>query len=113
MSSQKPVVISKADFFAALKREEKYYDLPGVGTVKIRGMSVAEAQRLYQAHEKSRPDLVVAVVQTCMTDPELTDEDARALYDAKAGPVTKLFEEIMAMSAEATEELQGEVGTGS
>lgn len=113
MSSQKPVVVSKADFFAALKREEKYYDLPGVGTVKIRGMSVAEAQRLYQAHEKSRPDLVVAVVQTCMTEPQLAEEDAQALYDAKAGPVTKLFEEIMAMSADPTEELAGEAGAGS
>lgn len=115
MTQTKPVynTISKADFLSALVRDDRYYDLQGVGLVRIRGLSVKEAQTLYQKYEGSRADLVVNVIKTCVTEPELTEEDTQALYDAKAGPINTLFEEIMSMSAEATEQLQGEAGAGS
>lgn len=111
---QKFETVSGAHFLAAIVREDKYYDLQGVGLVKIRGLSTKEAQDISQKYEDNRAALVVNVVAVGLTEPALTEEQVAALYDAKSGPISRLFEEISSMSAIAqTEKLQGEVGTGS
>lgn len=118
MASQKTYsTVGKIDFFGAIKREDSYYELQGVGLVRIRGLSMEEAQSLYQKYENNRPQLVANTIRLGLTEPQLDDDDIRNLLDAKAGPIATLFEEIMSRSAEVTEkspeafeELQGEAG---
>lgn len=106
--------ITAESFLRAIQQAEEYFELPGVGTVKIRSMSARDAQEIYQKYGNDRPALVVAVVGAGLTEPVLTAEQIGILYTSKAGPVMELFERISVISgmssgteAEALSDLAG------
>jgi len=106
--------IAAADFLRAIQQAEEYFDLPGVGTVKLRSLSTRDAQTAYQKYGDNRADLMAPVVSAGMIEPKLTEEQVAALYDSKAGPVTALFERIGEISAiNPSEELSDLAGGGS
>jgi len=106
--------IAAADFLRAIQQAEEYFDLSGIGTVKIRSLSTQDAQEIYAKHGADRTGLVVAVVSAGLVEPALTEEQAAALYTAKSGPVVALFERIGVISAlQPTEELEDLAGGGS
>jgi hypothetical protein len=106
--------VAAVDFLRAIQQAEEYFDLPGVGTVKLRSLSTKDAQSIYQQHGDNRTDLVVAVIAAGLVEPALTEEQIAALYDAKSGPVVALFERIGEISAiNPTEELADLAGGGS
>jgi hypothetical protein len=105
-------------FLRAIQQAEEYFDLPGVGTVKIKSLSTRDAQRIYQQHGNDRAALVVAVVSAGLVEPALTEEQVAALHDARSGPVVALFERIGRISGiseteEQAEELADLAGGGS
>ncbi len=100
--------IAAADFLRAIQQTEEYFELPGVGMVKLRSMSAKDAQEIYQKHESDRAALVIAVATAGLVEPALTPEQVEVLYNSKAGPVVRLFERISTISGMSQTEQEAE-----
>lgn len=85
--------------FLKARLPERDVDLPGVGTVRVRGLSRAEAMRVRDL----RDDLAAAeqlLVTLGLVDPALSAGDVAAWYEAApAGEIDRLVGPIQELSA--------------
>lgn len=105
--------ITKTDFLAALAGRPQDYELPGVGVVRIRPLSVAEVQALTTKYGDDGVSMSVDAVVLALVDPKLDPEDAEQLRTAAAGTFTKLAEEVLRLSGIRDDELEKKAGNGS
>jgi predicted Zn-dependent peptidase len=106
--------LSKADFLAAITAEPEDLAVPGVGTVRVRGLTTYEANSLYARYEKDNAELLVRALLAGLVEPAFTEDDLPALRNAAAGKLAPVAQRIMDLSAMSkSEDALGEAGGGS
>lgn len=91
-------MIDKDSFLKPLL-PEKDVDLPGLGTVRVRGLSRAEAVRLAEV-KGDTPKLECRILSYGLVDPVLTADELFDWYDrAPSGWVDLIVNAITALSA--------------
>jgi hypothetical protein len=90
--------VTDKETFLKARLPEREVDLEGVGTVRVRSLSRAEAGRLPQMAED--PDAAeVFILATGLVDPSLSEDEVRTwLANATAGEVETVTEAILALS---------------
>lgn len=107
-------LLSADDFLSAVVGEAVEHTIPGVGTVRVRGLEFAEVSRLQRTHGDDNDAMMLEAIGLVLEEPKLTEEQIERLRHAKAGFVTNLWAKIAALSAmDDSEMLEGEAGGGS
>lgn len=111
-------ILSAADFLAAVQRQEEVFEIEGVGAVRVRGLSVSQAQTIMATYAENMQGSVVDVIGLGLVEPALEPEQLAQLQDAAPLPVMALFERILELSAmaaspEDAERTENLAGTGS
>jgi len=102
-----------ADFLAAIIGDSIDHKVEGLGTVKIRGLTVREREQL-RDYIETNEKFTIQVVIRGMTEPKLSPKDADRLWDADNRKLTSIARKILALSAEEDEDdLEKKVGSGS
>jgi hypothetical protein len=107
VTAVKPI-LSAGDFLAAIQRQEEVFEIAGVGAVKIRGLSVSQAQAIMETYAENMQGSVVEVIGLGLVEPELEPEQLAQLRDAAPVPVMALFERILDLSALASNQEDAE-----
>ena len=106
--------ISAADFLKAVTGEAQPFAVPGVGTVLIRALTFAEAERITTAHKDNTSEMMLQAMVTGLVEPAFSAEEVEALRKSSAGPVMRIAARIMQLSGMTeTAVLEGEAGGGS
>jgi len=100
--------LSAADLLTGIMGTPEDYDVPGVGVVRLRALTVAEVQALYRQHKDDSMALMVGSIEYGLVEPKLDADGAQQLMNAAAGPVTKLAQRIMQISGMSEVEKAGE-----
>ena len=104
--------ISATDFLRAVVGDAEPFEVAGVGTVVIRPLTFAEAERITSANKNQTAEMMLQALAIGLVEPALTAEQIDALHAAKAGPVMKIAGRIMQISG-MSEANEGEAGGGS
>lgn len=106
--------LSAKDFLSAIVGEEEDFMVPGVGTVRIRPLTVAEVRRIYAMAEDDADRMALAV-GLALVKPQLDDAETRQLLHAAAGRMTPLIQRVMELAAmiDADEGATSLAGAGS
>lgn len=105
--------ISADAFLKAIQGDTVDYALPGVGLVRVRALTVSEAQSVASGGVVT-DDAMLKVLRVALIEPALNDEQWAVLTQAKAGPVMRLATYVMRLSGMTDDEItQGEAGGGS
>lgn len=87
-------------------------EVPGVGTVKVRGLSRGEVFDL-RAKNLNVEELEVQTIALCMVEPMLSTDDVRTwMYNAPTNEIDAVFGKIRELSG-LSEGAQKSDGTGS
>jgi len=106
--------VSATDFIKAVTGEAQPFDVPGVGTVLIRALTFAEAERITSAHKDNTAEMMLQAMVTGLVEPKFSAEEVTALRTSSAGPVMRIAARIMQLSGMTdTVALEGEAGGGS
>ena len=112
--------VSAGDFMAGIMGTPEDFDVPGVGVVQLRSLTVAEVRTINQQHAGDNTGIMLATVGTGLVQPVLTAEQLQQLDGARAGAVADIAERIMQLSgmvetlpAAKAEDLGNAVGGGS
>ena len=101
------------DFLAAITASPVSLEVPGLGTVQVRGLSVMESQELEEYRDNDK-QLLVQVVRRGLVSPQLSEEHVDALSNASIAKVRVIAERILELSALGEgEELEKKAGAGS
>lgn len=108
------MILSASEMLAALVGQPVEYTVDGLGTVRVRGLTMLEYERLRLTAGQSEVATLLGVVEAGMVEPKLTREE---LEQAALGSVELLrpvFTHIMALSANVKddEEAQASFGGG-
>jgi hypothetical protein len=77
---------------------ERSVELPGLGEVRVRGLTRAEIKIISDREERGK-DSESWIIATCLLDPELSEEDAQRWLDvAQFGEIETLTDAINALS---------------
>ena len=107
-----PKYLTSDEFFSGIVGKAEDYDVPGLGTVQIRPLTLAESRQLSQAHENDEVGLTIAAVQMAMVKPALPPEAIEKLQNAAAGKFMAIANRVMQLSGMA-EDSENLVGGGS
>ena len=106
--------INKSDFLAALAGIPVDYTIEGVGTVKVRGLSILESNELQRKHNGDGVAIMCEAITLCVVEPKLTADDIKAIQGGLPGVVTEIGDKIMVLSGMKTnEDLEKKAGNGS
>lgn len=114
-SESKKSYITADDFLSAITGEELDFDVPGLGTVKIRSLTTQQVGRINREADGDPGKMMAMAVRDGLVEPKLPGDVLSTLNDAKPGPIADISRRIMelsGMSAEA-EELENLAGGGS
>lgn len=106
--------INKNEFLAALAGIPVDYVVEGIGTIKIRGLSVLESNELNRKHNGDGSAIVCDAITMCVIEPQLGPSDVEAIRRGLPGFVQNLGDKIMTLSGlRPDEDLEKKVGPGS
>jgi hypothetical protein len=112
--------VSATDFLQGILGEPVDYEVPGVGVVQLRALTVAEVRQINQKHGGDSTGIMLATVAVGLVQPALTAEQLQQLDQARAGIVADIAERVMQLSgmvetlpAAKGEDLGNAVGGGS
>lgn len=106
--------LSAKDFLSAIAGEPEVLPVPGVGTVVVRPLNVAEVQAIVRKAGEDETALMVHALVTGMVDPQLSEDDIPALQRAAAGPFLVVAKRIMELSGMTNQDtLENLAGGGS
>lgn len=106
--------INKSDFLAALAGIPVDYDAPGIGKVKIRGLTILESNTLNAKHNGDGAAIMCEAITLCVVEPALSTDDVGAIQRGLPGLVTEIGNKIMVLSGIRTDEdLEKKAGSGS
>ena len=104
--------VSKSDFLAALSVAEFDAEVSGLGTVRIRPLTLMERAAMTRDFGDDTPGMQAAALVAGMVEPKLTLEDVAAIREGKAGLVDHLTILITDASGMG-DEFQKKAGPGS
>lgn len=97
-----PTYLAAIDFLDALATQERDYDIPGVGMVRIRGLTQEEAHRLRIKSEKAGSEQLgqfqIEVILTGLVHPQLTEEHIDGLRHGRFAVVSSIADAIVELS---------------
>jgi len=106
--------INKSDFLAALAGIPVDYELPGVGTVKVRGLTLLESNELQRKHGNDGAAVMCEAITLCVVEPKLDAADVEAIQRGQQGIVVELGNKILTLSGLKQDgDLEKKAGNGS
>ena len=110
--------INKSDFFAAITGQAVEWDAPGIGKIKLRGLTM---QEFNETRNRPNTDVVTSMlqwIQLCMVEPPLSADDIAQLWQAAPGKLQPIGDKIAILSGikddkAAVEDLEKKAGNGS
>ena len=100
----KQVYLTTEDFIAAITAEREDLDVAGLGTVRIRSLTLHEVDKVRRgaiAKKGDEPDagrLMAGAILFAMEEPKLPEGLIETLLSGSAGKLTKVAQRIMALS---------------
>lgn len=112
--------LSAEDFLAAITAEREDYDVPGIGTVRIRALSLHEVDQVRRRSILKKGDdpdsgrLMAGAILIAMEEPKLPEDAVDKLLSGSAGKLTAVAKRIMTLSGLTdAEEIDPLAGDGS
>ncbi len=106
--------INKSDFLAALAGIPVDYTIEGVGTVKVRGLSILESNELNRKHNGDGAAIMCEAITLCVVEPQLDASDVAAIQSGQQRFVLDLGHKIQLLSGMVfDEEIEKKAGNGS
>lgn len=111
--------VSRDDFLKALTITEEDFEVPGLGTVRIKPLSLSDRAAIQKANTGKDGQLDVLEMQTAaliagMVEPKLTGDDVTALRAGRPGVIDAITLRVMETSGmEPSETFEKKVGSGS
>ena len=106
--------INKSDFLAALAGIPVDYELPGVGTIKVRGLTLLESNELQRKHNNDGLAVMCEAITLCVVEPKLDAADVAVIQRSQQRLVLELGHKIQVLSGMVQDEdLQKKAGNGS
>jgi hypothetical protein len=107
-----PKYLTPDEFFAGIVGEAEDYEVPGLGTIQIRPLTLMESRQLSQEHADDEVGLTIAAVQMAMVKPAMPAESVEKLQGAAAGKFMLIANRVMQLSGMA-DDSEKKVGGGS
>ena len=109
--------VGRGEFLKALTVREQDFDVPGLGLVRFRPLTLDEAQGLRDRHTDKKgvldtAGMMAAAVVKGMIEPALSDEDVAAIRAGRPQLIDELAKAI-AIGSGMNEDFEGEAGSGS
>lgn len=109
--------VGRGEFLKALAVREQDLDVPGLGLVRFRPLTLDEAQALRERHTDRKGTLDTAgmmaeAVVRGMVEPALSGEDVAAIRAGRPQLIDELAKAI-AIGSGMDEQFEGEAGSGS
>lgn len=106
--------INKNDFLAALAGIPVDYELPGVGKVKVRGLTLLESNELQRKYNGDGLAVMCEAITLCVVEPKLDASDVAAIQRSQQRLVLELGHKIQVLSGMVQDEdLEKKAGLGS
>lgn len=106
--------LTKADFLAGITLKPVDFEVDGLGTVQVRGLSIAESTAINDRCGEDNIKKGMEAVVVGMCNPQLSLDDVQALYDGDPRKVSALAVRISELSGSGDEKAQGPLaGNGS
>ena len=93
--------LSTADFLAGITLEPVDVEVPGLGTVQVRGLTAVEMATIAERANGNNGELMVLAARYGLLRPALTDDDLPALRGAAAMRFLPIMQRIMQLSGQA------------
>lgn len=90
--------MNKADFLKAICGKAVGFEIPEVGTVQVKGLTVSQVQEISEVAEKNPYQSAVLTIVLGMVDPQLDKADVETLFAGDAGILTAIAERIAELS---------------
>ncbi len=110
--------LSKADFLAGITCKPVDFEVEGLGTIRVRGLSTLESDQIGKAAKGENIGLMVRTAHAGLVEPKLDESDVDALWQGAPGIINKIAEKVMQLSGitedkPAAEDLEKKAGSGS
>jgi hypothetical protein len=111
--------VSRDDFLKALTISEEDFDVAGLGTVRIKPLSLADRAAVQKANTGKDGQLDVLEMQTAalitgLVEPKLTIDDVAALRAGRPGVIDAITLRVLETSGmESSDAFEKKVGSGS
>jgi len=104
--------LSANDFITGIAGTSEDYDIPGVGVIQIRSISVMDVRRIEKEANGDPMAMGLMMVVAGMVNPKLTPEDTARLEESHPGIVGAISKRISVLSG-LSEDAEKKVGSGS
>jgi hypothetical protein len=110
--------LSKADFLAGILQRPVDLDVPGLGVVRVQGLTAEQLSDLQLSFESKPPiEVTIQMAYRGLVEPQLSEEDIAALHQANFGYINAIANRVMALSGVGgttanSEELENLAGGG-
>lgn len=105
--------LTTADFLAGITLDPVDLDVPGLGTVQVRGLTAVEMATIAERANGSNGELMVQAARYGLLRPALTDDDLPALRAAAAMRFLPIMQRIMELSGQVATDNGPLAGGGS
>jgi hypothetical protein len=104
--------LTAEDFLKGIVGAEEDVEIPGVGTVRVRAPGKMDAMRA-SLTATDDVDRVIKMLAISIVEPPLTEEQARALYQATADKIDPVLDRLFALAPRPDDDIEKKVGDGS
>lgn len=104
--------LSASDFITGIAGTSEDYEIPGVGVIQIRSISVMDVRRIDKEANGDQVAMGLLMVQAGIAIPKLTPEEAARLEESHPGIVGEISKRISVLSG-LSEDVEKKVGSGS
>lgn len=94
--------LSASDFLAGIVGQEEDVEIPGMGTVRIRPLTTAEAAKVFQVTDPN--ERIALAVGLALVKPKLKEDEARQLLNAAAGRMAPLVQRVLTLAGLLSDE---------
>lgn len=104
--------LSANDFLTGIAGTSEDFEIPNLGTIQIRSLSVMDVRRIEKEGEGDPMKMGLLMTQAGIVNPKLTQEQAERLQDSHPGTVAAISKRISVLSG-LSEDVEKKVGNGS
>lgn len=110
--------LSKQEFLNAIALRSQPLEIPGIGTVEVRGLSTLESDEIKKTQNGDGIAIMLKTAQLGLIEPKFSADEIELLGQASPGTIQIISEKIMRLSGimedqEGSDDLQKKVGSGS
>jgi len=90
--------LSAGDFLAGIQGQAEDYEVAGLGVVKIKSLTTAQARQLYSQYQGDEIGMMLGAVGAGLVEPHLDAEQVAQLAEASVGPISDISKRILQLS---------------